>query len=327
MKNANVVQVRTGLNRDPSELNLKEACICASEARQQKFKGDLMNRRDLVRMAEDAKERLIEKLRMDYGDYFEPIFVGPGKSFSPMSKQSEERLKRKLMIKVLQMQIKVEQACDCEKAKQPDTTYGKYVWATGGHSAAAGHGNLFNESYTAHLTRDARIVFEAIGLEFEGRNYGMGGTRSGPEISMCWQQIFGLDVDFVSWDYALTDLKDTNKILHFGYRGGISQGRPALLAMRIGGRRHDGWQKMLQTLDEIGMSVFVGTDESYDLRKDGLPNSDGLTRAEIDALPYYVRNLKCGDVLEKGDPFCGEEKYTKGACSLRPRQVSWHPGL
>ena len=98
------------------------------------------------------------------------------------------RLKRKLMLKLLQMQVTVQNAarsssttttttegCECTTARgtprgwpeeeresaepettrtNPTTTYAQYIWATGGHSAAAGHGNLYNESYTAYMERD-----------------------------------------------------------------------------------------------------------------------------------------------------------------------------
>ena len=55
-----------------------------------------------------------------------------------------------------------------------------FVWATGGHPSTAGHGNFYDESYTAVLERTVRPVFRAIGIHFEGRNYAMGGTESAP---------------------------------------------------------------------------------------------------------------------------------------------------
>lgn len=320
--------------------NRGTTCECQPNLLNNNFQGDLLNRQDLVRMAQDAKERVMEKIREDYGNYTEPIFVGPGKSFSPMSQQSEDQLKRKLMIKVLEMQVNVQRekdhertTCNCGDANTSTSApgrrpyYAKYVWATGGHSSAAGHGNLYNESYTAHLTRDASIVFDAIGIEFEGRNYAMGNTQSGSEVSMCWQQIFGTDVDFIAWDFALTDLRYHERLFHFGYRAALSPGRPSLLAVRIGYGSHQGWQNVLQLMDQIGMSVFVGTVESYELRRAGVPNSEGLTRAELEVLPYYLRNLVCGEQFEHGDPFCWEAKYTKGACAARPYQTAWHPGF
>ncbi len=332
--NAQIVQIRSHTTDHTSthdEVENKDGCHCQSSAREEMVHGDLLNRKDLLRMARAAKEQVIEHLRIDYGDYTDAIFLGPGKSFSPMSERSVERLKRKLTMKVLEMQINVmkaeKQTCDCEGSNQKSATYAKYVWATGGHSAAAGHGNLFNESYTAYLGRDARIVFGAIGIEFEDRNYAMGGTTSGLEVSMCWQQIFGVDVDFVSWDYGMTDGNYPQRMLHFGYRGGLSKGRPAMLAMRIGGRSAKSRESALQTLEDTGMSVFVGTDSSYSLRNGGVPDSAGLTRAEIEALPQYVQNLRCGDQFENGDPYCRQEKYTTDVCMSRPKQTGWHPGL
>ena len=76
--------------------------------------------------------------------------------------------------------------------------YAKIVWATGGHSAAAGHGNLFNESYTSFLEQAVSNVFGAIAIEFEGRNYAMGGTPSAPEMALCQEAVFGTDIDVVT---------------------------------------------------------------------------------------------------------------------------------
>ena len=123
-----------------------------------------------------------------------------------------ERLKRKLKIKVLSMQMQLKNqlraqdsdfhGCNCSNSsairtkqvlEELDTEeesvlfegmdegeepifYEKYTWATGGHSASAAHGNLYNESYTAYMEDDLKDVFGSIGIEFEGRNYAMGGS-------------------------------------------------------------------------------------------------------------------------------------------------------
>ena len=74
------------------------------------------------------------------------------------------------------------------------------VWATGGHSAAAGHGNLFNESYTTFMNRAITEVLGAIAINFEGRNHTMDRAASGPEIDLYSEQIIGTDADVISWD-------------------------------------------------------------------------------------------------------------------------------
>lgn len=344
-------QVRTKVIEHNAGTGCLGVCRSRQETRQKKFSGDLLNRQDLRNMVQSAKDKLVEKLKVDYGEYFEEIFVGPGKSFSQFHSDgpSVDRLRRKLMIKVLEMQTHLMEqeknvggVCDCsedgralvkevrlpELFLQAPDTYAKYVWATGGHSSAAGHGNLFNESYTAYLGRDARMVFEAIGINFEDRNYAMGGTSSAAEISMCWEQVFGSDVDFISWDYGMTDGAYTVRLMHFGYRAGLTPGRPAILGMKTGGRPQGGRHAALLELERLGMAVFYGSDQSFDARMAPIPDSAaGLTKAEIDALPEYVRNFRCGDQFERGDPFCGVEKYSKDICSPRGKQVAWHPGL
>ena len=79
----------------------------------------------------------------------------------------------------------------------------RFVWATGGHSSTAGHGNYYDESYTAVLERTVRSVFAAAGIDFEGRNYAMGGTDSAPETAWCIDSIFGAtDPDVLIWDHG-----------------------------------------------------------------------------------------------------------------------------
>ena len=147
-----------------------------------------------------AKAKFMEKLTEDYGPENVPhlfqttteegdavsiarrVFEGTSTSWS--------RMKRKVAMKILQAQIQEEH--------QP------FVWATGGHSAAAGHGNLFNESYTAILELGSLPIFEAVGMNFSARNYAMGGTSSGMEIASCVKEVFGVDFDVLSWDYGMT---------------------------------------------------------------------------------------------------------------------------
>jgi len=236
---------------------------------------DLLDRKRLVQRVEDAKADLLDKLQRDYGEFFEPIFVdsatGKYRPVRPVHDVSLDRLKRKLAIKVLSVQSRVAgienadfHGCDCatDTALRADEVvasldpadasvvleglggdgeglFERYIWATGGHSAAAGHGNLYNETYTSYMEQDLREVFASIGILFEGRNYAMGGTDSATKISMCWKEIFGEDVDFFSWDYGMTDGGDSSKLLHYAYRGLITKGRPATMIIHYNGRAGD----------------------------------------------------------------------------------------
>lgn len=345
------------------QANMVCSCVCSQRRRKRRQQTDLLNNTVLLQQATEAKDRLLNKLKTDYGEYFEPIFVdnenGGYRPFKPSQEVSMERLKRKLKIKVLSMQMELGNldsdfhGCDCSRGRDQsirvhdvlqtlDTEeesvifegmenepefYGKYTWATGGHSASASHGNLYNESYTAYMESDMKDVFGSIGIEFEGRNYAMGGTSSATVISMCWKEIFGEDVDFFSWDYGMTDGRVPSKIFHYAYRGAISQGRPALMVLHNGGRSSMGRMPALQSLEKNGLPLFHMIPELEETMKDNFPDSQGISEEEIKALPEYVRNYKCGTGIEKGDPYCDAEKYSPWICPKRGKRASWHPGF
>lgn len=140
---------------------------------------------------------------------------------------------------------------------------------------------------------------------------------------MCSEQIFGSDVDFLVWDYSLTDANRYNLLFHFGFRGGLIQGRPAFLAWRVQ-EKEDRRTSILKQLEDMGMSVFFGETASV---RHAIPDTFGLSIKEIAAMPEYVRNFKCQGKIESGEPFCEEEKFSKFTCPNRNRRTNWHPGL
>ncbi len=146
-----------------------------------------------------AKERLTQVLRRDYGNEYYSMIFEPGPSRGRTVIQppggfdvllnSWDRLKARIMIKLIHV------------LTHP-TTPQPFVWATGGHSSAAGHGNFYDESYTAVLERNVKEIFEAVGIQFTGRNYAMGGSDAAPEAAWCNEEIFGTDLDVLVWDYG-----------------------------------------------------------------------------------------------------------------------------
>jgi hypothetical protein len=144
---------------------------------------------------------------------------------------------------------------------------------------------------------------------------------------MCSEQIFGSDVDFISWDYGMTDGNYPARLFHYFYRAGLTPGRPAILGVRVNGRSRASREARIAELEELGMAAFAGFDASYAHRQDGIPESSG-TEAEIAQLPEYVRNFKCaGLYLENGDPYCSAEKYSNYICTTRGKKAGWHPGM
>lgn len=177
----------------------EQMCSDRREQRYEHYNGrDILETQDLLNQVADDTKALIEKLNVDYGEKnFKEIFLGKDgkiRPFVPLSEKSTSALRRKLMIKVLSAQkslMKKESSfsgCDCingdiglpgsvkrkgsEDFLPPlDTSFEEYIWATGGHSASAGHGNLYNESYTAFMERDVKDIFGSIGIDFQARKY------------------------------------------------------------------------------------------------------------------------------------------------------------
>jgi hypothetical protein len=328
--------------------------ICEKHTGKNRYYGkpdDLLDTKKLIQRVVNARQNLIDDLRKDYGEtFFSQIFqdestgkfrpIKPTTSYGP----SMDRLNRKLLIKILSVQSYVNQLgsqCDCEKGNKAlavlsratnemalsSPFFEKYVWGTGGHSSAAGHGNLYNESYTAFLERDLADVFGTVGIEFIGRNYAMGGTSSGSEIAMCFEQIFGSDVDFFSWDFGMTDGGVAEKILFYGIRGGLSPGRPAYMGIHLGGNNRVERERKIEDLEKLGMAGFMFEDASLSRMKAAIPDSALLSEEELSALPEYVRNFKCNGGYETGEPFCTKEKFSHYICDKRGKQGSWHPGF
>ena len=279
-----------------------------------------------------ARERLHHKLMGDYGKYyFEHIFLETTKSGHVYSRgrtifqsantvngHSWERLKRKMMIKLLRVQLQH----DNDNDKVP------FVWATGGDSLAAGHGNLYEESYTSYLGKAATDVFDAVGIEFSVRNYAMGSTQSAPEVAFCSKEIFGQDVDILVWDFGMTDASDTDMLSLFLRRAGLNRGRPALLANRLGKRYFQARKAVLEEIEDLGLTVLYSSELILDRAAIGIPDSDDLDTEQLNQVPMFVRNLRCRGALEDGKPECNcvEEKFNVTVCNNRPFRTSWHAG-
>ena len=137
-----------------------------------------------VKLKNDVMEKLKAQLELEYGEYANAIF--DEHNVMRYSDVSKDRFERRLMRKIL----------------SPAEEDKVFHWVTGGHSAAAAHGNLYEQSYTHVLREIASGAFEAVGLQLVAENYAMGGQRSAPEICYCMQEIYGTSMDVLSWDFG-----------------------------------------------------------------------------------------------------------------------------
>jgi len=324
--------------------------------------GNLLLPQDVLALATKAREEMIKTLKQDYGeDVFKAMFEEPDgtsrgytafwgagdKSSNPTDQgPSKARFRRKLKIKLLEVQsavLKEESSllgCNCvatmigsrhqdgntnnDEVTLPELprSYSKFVWATGGHSAAAGHGNLYNESYTAYMERSVMNVFQAVGIDFVGRNYAMGGMSSGPEIALCLESLFGIDVDLISWDFGMTDGGNYWKMLLYANRIGMHRNKPAAVAINIG----EGQMEEFKKAENQGISAIYFKDEKWQEIQKGIPDMFGMSEEQMSKIAPFARDFKCKDALEKGDPTCDDKKYSDGICPDRQSKASWHPG-
>ena len=367
----------------------KAACPSFCNARHEQLKrhfgGDLLDTNYMVEAVKRERENLHNKLKVDYGEQaFKDMWVdkdGKVKGLHLATSADKEKdpstpkFRRKLQMKVLEVQMKIldEQknleGCVCSAATgdqrrlsgeeqqtlvlpEVNPYYTRFVFSNGGHSASAAHGNLYNESYTSFMEQHTKASFSAIGIDFEGRNYGMGGMDSAPQLAMCNEQVYGAgkcrnmyagsvalqnldaeqfsssfinvaDADIISWDFGMTDGKQHWKSHLYASRTGVHQNRPTHISINIGGRDYN------RRLDNVRNAENYGVPTLHLIPDNGIvqgcPDSFGLGEAELNKIGPFARMFKCKDQIEKDE--CRDDKYTEAKfCPKRKGMASWHPG-
>ena len=333
-----------------------EFCEARSNQLQRHHGGDLLDNRFLLKAVETARDNLHNMLKQDYGEEaFKTMWVDErsGKvigekaciSADGISDRSYLKFRRKLQMKALQVQINIlnEQkdieGCDCTSSEpsryrrlqrsivlpEIQPFYERFIWATGGHSSAAGHGNLFNESYTAYMERGAKDVFRAIGIDLVGRNYAMGGMDSAPQIALCNEAIFGKDADVISWDFGMTDGKGHWKTTLYASRIGLHSNRPVHFSINNGGRNYKWRMAALKLAEDAGVPTLQLLPAVEEAIFKGIPDSFGLSDNDLKNLGPYAQYFKCKGAVEGEEP-CTTEKYNNNICPDRSYKAKWHPG-
>lgn len=125
----------------------------------------------------------------------------------------------------------------------------------------------------------------------------------------------------------MTDGRGGLRLSHYFYRAGQHPNRPGLITGDVNGDQ--GRIAVPREMEAIGLAAFYRDSTTQRKLWDGIPDSEGLTEAEIDSMPPYVRAFRCGKQYEKGD-ICGPRKFTvveeDPDCEKRRYRVSWHPG-
>jgi hypothetical protein len=147
---------------------------------------------------------------------------------------------------------------------------------------------------------------------------------------MCTDAVFGTDIDFLSWDYGVTDGIADIMMLTYFYRGaGLNPGRPAILGKGFSGRAKSARKARSEEMEKLGLAAFAVSEEQMARVYSAIPDTGelGLTQEQISKMPELVRDFKCFGTIEKGEPYCRAHKYNEHVCPWRKGKAAWHPGL
>lgn len=193
----------------------------------------------------------------------------------------------------------------------------------GGHSAAAGHGNSFKQSYIMQFHKVMEPVFAMLNIPLTSRNLAQGGLGT-LHSALGARSIYGDEIDIMIWDSGMTEGRDGGAVDLFERQALIGGNRVPML---LGG--NFGNLKMLH--DECGADIG-----HYGSAMLGIPTCED----EIQALkiPYASRYMKCSNErrdlcsTHKFDSICWPEDYSGPIApdtqqdATPGSQVSWHPG-
>mmetsp|Transcript_7710 Transcript_7710/g.11021 ORF Transcript_7710/g.11021 Transcript_7710/m.11021 type:complete len:630 (-) Transcript_7710:48-1937(-) len=275
----------------------------------------------------------------EYGEYYGLIFDSAMMDrIFMMNNISRERLKRRMMIKILQSLSKENEPNKYEddgNLREQDITF---TWVTGGDSSAAGHGNLLEQSYTAVLEDTVKDVFASLGIKFIARNYAMGGYVSAPELALCMESIYGSDIDVLNWDFAKMDGTNHHRAALWGSRAGVHPSKPILFMMDdLSSKRFE----TFLSLESRGLSVALFDRRSYLQMKLFRAPDSKRDNVEIipDALKYFMCNgategvEACDDLAnfnmcaQKGGEECLRKKWPNNVVCKVPAHKMLHlPG-
>jgi hypothetical protein len=191
----------------------------------------------------------------------------------------------------------------------------------GGHSAAAGHGNNFQQQYTMQFANILEPVFQKLGVRLVARNMAMGGLGT-THFSLGSSTLYG-EKDFMMWDSGMTEKSLADQDL-FNKQALLGGERVPIL---FGSHPNN-----LET--ETGNNLWYG---KFLNGNSLIPLTTDLD--QVDTLPLATRYMKCDPAVQElcGDrsnpdkyhDFCWEDRtdYSPTIQSVHVGgQASWHPG-
>ena len=207
-------------------------------------------------------------------------------------------------------------------------TENSFTVVMGGHSAAAGHGNHFQQSYTLQIQRIIEPILARLGVTHKSHNFGMGGLGT-IQNALGMSDMYGTDTDVLIWDSGMTEGDGPSKDLFA--RMGILSGKNKVPI--LWGRPDDG---RYESVAPGAGSILTGF---YGMSMAGIPETQSAI--QVKTIPYAAQYLKCSS--EANNDICKNSRYQSkcwiqqpaGNNTIQPMtkqnpqpggQAKWHPG-
>ena len=271
------------------------------DVNQEQQRQDILRIRGYRQLVEQQRAAYFAQLQSMYGPiHFQNMFlfwqderfqsVGKLLYTSTNKRQSWFRLKRKFMMKLLEAAIARRKQEQEPRTPRDKEHFARFIWANGGHSSSAGHGNFFWESYTAVMERAMIPFLTPLGVEFVAKNYAMGGTSSGEEVALCVESIFGMDVDVLTWDYGMMDSgpHDHWKLLLYTYHSA----RNRAVAVGLGFVNERTRVKIYSEMERLGMGALYQNLPIFNRMVQAIPETQGQPPEVIQQMPPLVKQFK-----------------------------------
>lgn len=200
-------------------------------------------------------------------------------------------------------------------------TQDTFTFVTGGHSAAAGHGNLFRQSYTMQFHKVMEPILGLLGVTLQTKNFAQGGMGT-LQSSLGMRDIYGDEIDMLIWDSGMTENDAFSQEIYM--RQAMISGKR--VPFIFGGKwdwLHFAWKEGFADVGQFGTGMV------------DIPDTTDEVHAQV--LPYAVRFLKC---VAGNGAICNDNKYRANCWVNRsdvipptPQvenpggQVVWHPGF
>jgi hypothetical protein len=112
-------------------------------------------------------------------------------------------------------------------------TNGTFTVVVAGHSASAGHGNHFRQSYAMQFHRITAPVLARLGVTLVTRNLSQGGLGT-VQNAMAAGDLYGQEIDLLIWDAGMTE-KSFPEHIDLFFRQGLLGGNRVPVVWSAGG--------------------------------------------------------------------------------------------